>query len=100
MSSLDSSFGSVKLPSMSEAACELNRSMKSKSISAEPLNEQAFSRLGAVIPLAGLLTDTPNTPVSALDTLPVGVMDSLQLDLDQRRSTFPCRDTFLDLAAA
>jgi len=68
--------------------------------SADPLQEQAFSRLGAAIHLAGLLADTPHATTSALDTLPVEVLDSVQLDLDWMRSTFPHSDTFMDLAAA
>jgi len=68
--------------------------------SADPLLEQAFSRLGAVIHLAGLLADTPHATPDALNALPVEVLDSLQLDLDWMQSTFPHRDTFLDLAAA
>ena len=39
MSSLDSFFGSIKLPSMSEVAHELIRSMNSESISARQVGD-------------------------------------------------------------
>lgn len=68
--------------------------------SADPLPEQAFSRLGAILHLAGLLADTPDAQPHALDLLPVEVLDSLQLDVDWMRSTFPVRSSFPDLAVA
>ncbi len=68
--------------------------------SSEPLLEQAFSRLGAVVHLSGLLADMPDAGVQALDNLPVEVLDSLQLDRDWMRQTLPGRDSFLDLAVA
>jgi len=68
--------------------------------SSEPLLEQAFSRLGAVVHLSGLLADMQDAGVQALDTLPVEVLDSLQLDRDWMRQTLPGRDSFLDLAVA
>ena len=65
--------------------------------SAEPLLEQAFSRLGAALHLASLLAEAPQATV-ALDTLPVEVIDSLKLDLDWMRETVPDKSTFLNVA--
>jgi HD-like signal output (HDOD) protein len=66
----------------------------------EPLLEQAFSRLGAVIHLAGLLADTPNASVQSVDALPVEVLDALRLDVDWMRQTFPGNNSFIELAVA
>ena len=68
--------------------------------SAEPLSEQAFSRLGSVVHLAGLLADTPYTGPDMIDTLPLEVMDSFQVDVEWMRHDFPAANSFLDLAAA
>jgi hypothetical protein len=67
---------------------------------ADPISEQAFSRLGAVLHLAGLLADHPNPDASILDMLPVEVLDALRLDIDQLRISFPAADSFLDVARA
>lgn len=66
---------------------------------AEPISEQAFSRLGAVLHLAGLIADTPNPDAGIIDTLPVEVLDALKLDTDRLRQTFPSANSFIDLAA-
>ena len=67
---------------------------------ADPISEQAFSRLGAVLHLAGLLADTPEPDSSVIETLPVEVLDSLQLDLFALQASFPLSDSFLDVATA
>lgn len=67
---------------------------------ADPLTEQAFSRLGAILHLAGIIADTPQPDARVIDTLPVEVIDSLQLDIDRLRDTFPAADSFVDVAAA
>lgn len=67
---------------------------------ADPLSEQAFSRLGAVLHLAGLIADTPHPDASTIDNLPVEVLDSLKLDIFELQSTFPHTDSFIDVAAA
>jgi HD-like signal output (HDOD) protein len=66
----------------------------------EPLLEQAFSRLGAVVHLAGLLADTPHAGPHSVADLPVEVIDSLQLDIDWMQQTFPGQETFVELAVA
>jgi HD-like signal output (HDOD) protein len=64
----------------------------------DPILEHAYSRLGAITHLAGLLADTPNAGPEALDNLPVEVIDSLQLDLDWMDATFPGKEILLDVA--
>lgn len=68
--------------------------------SSEPLSEQAFSRLGSVVHLAGLLADTPYTGPEMIDTLPLDVMDSFQVDVEWMRHDFPAANSFLELAVA
>lgn len=67
---------------------------------ADPISEQAFSRLGAVLHLAGLIADTPEPDAGVIDTLPVEVLDSLRLDIFALQASFPVRDRFLDMVAA
>lgn len=67
--------------------------------SAEPLLEQAYSRLGAALHLAYLLADAPD-PAAELELLPVEVIDSLKLDWDWMRATIPPKDSFLNVAVA
>jgi HD-like signal output (HDOD) protein len=66
----------------------------------DPVTEQAYSRLGAVVHLAGLLADAPDAGPEALDSLPVEAIDALQLDLDWMDATFPNKDTFVSLEPA
>lgn len=66
--------------------------------SSEPLVEQAFSRLGAVLHLACLLADTPHSGPAALDILPVEVIDSLKLDLVWMGDTLPDKSNFLTMS--
>ena len=68
--------------------------------SADPLLEQAFSRLGAVLHLACLLSDTQGSGEDPLEVLPLEVIDSLKLDLDWLSATLPNRESFVELAAA
>ena len=63
----------------------------------DPLSEQAFSRLGAIVHLAGLLADAPDATPQSLDMLPQDVVRSLQLDLESLRSHFPAADSFLKI---
>jgi HD-like signal output (HDOD) protein len=64
----------------------------------DPVLEQAYSRLGAIVHLAGLLADTPNAGPKALADLPLEVIDSLKLDLDWMDATFPGKEILLDVA--
>jgi len=63
----------------------------------DPLVEQAFSRLGAVVNLAGLLADTPGADALAVDTLPHDVIEALALDVRWMKATFPAPDSFIQL---
>ena len=64
----------------------------------DPIQEQAYSRLGAVVHLSGLLADTTNAGPDALATLPVEVIDALRLDLDWMDATFPGKEIILGVA--
>jgi HD-like signal output (HDOD) protein len=68
--------------------------------SANPLLEQAFSRLGSVLHLASLLSDVPSNETDPLEVLPLEVIDSLRLDLDWLNATLPTRESFAELALA
>lgn len=67
---------------------------------ADPISEQAFSRLGAVLHLAGLIADTPDPNANTLEDLPVEVLDSLKLDIFELQTHFPHTASFIDLTAA
>lgn len=66
----------------------------------DPLTDQAFSRLGAVVHLAGLLADTPQATANAVAGLPQNVLDALELQRDWMRDNFPASDSFMDIANA
>ena len=65
-------------------------------MSADPLVDQEFSRLGALVHLAGLLADTPNAGPEDVDGLPVAVLAALSLDPDWMREHFPSNADFID----
>jgi HD-like signal output (HDOD) protein len=67
--------------------------------SADPITEQAFSRLGAVVHLAGLLAETEDAGPDTVDSLPADVIAALTLDADWLRNKFPDTSTFLDVTA-
>ena len=64
--------------------------------SADPLVEQAYSRLGAIVHLAGLLADTPNAGPEQVADLPSDVLAALTLDADWMRNHFPSNADFVD----
>lgn len=66
--------------------------------SSDPITDQAFSRLGSVLHLSGLLADMPHTGAEMLDALPQDVMDSFQVDMQWMRSSFPSSDSFVDFS--
>jgi HD-like signal output (HDOD) protein len=66
--------------------------------SADPLVEQAYSRLGAIIHLAGLLADTPNAGPEQVQDLPSDVLANLDLGLDWMQDHFPSNADFIDAA--
>jgi len=63
----------------------------------DPLVEQAFSRLGAVVNLAGILADVPNANADAVDHLPVDVITKLSLDVSWMKTKFPASDSFVSV---
>jgi HD-like signal output (HDOD) protein len=65
----------------------------------DPMTDQAFSRLGAVVHLAALLADTPHANADAVDALPEAVLQALELPRDWLQSEFPATDTFMDVVA-
>ncbi len=67
--------------------------------SADPITEQAFSRLGAVVHLAGLLAETEDANAESVESLPADVIAALMLDADWLRTHFPDTTTFLDVTA-
>ena len=67
--------------------------------SSDPVTEQAYSRLGAIVHLAGLLADTPFTGPEALDTLPQDVVASLHVDAQWMHRMYPMPDSFVDITA-
>lgn len=58
----------------------------------DPLVEQAFSRLGAVVNLAGILADVPDANAEAVDQLPADVIAKLGLDRQWMKLAFPRTD--------
>ena len=66
----------------------------------DPLVEQAFSRLGAVVNLAGLLADVSAPDALAVDALPHDVISALVLDVRWMKATFPSPDTFVNVTVS
>lgn len=64
----------------------------------DPLVEQAYSRLGAVINLAGLLADMPDASEDAIDQLPPDVIQKLGLDVAWMKTNLPAADSFVSVA--
>lgn len=65
---------------------------------ADPMGEEGFSRLGAIVHLAGLLTETPWAGPHSISSLPLDVLTALDLDLDTMRQTFPMRNQFINVS--
>ncbi|NEX63159.1 HDOD domain-containing protein [Noviherbaspirillum galbum] len=64
----------------------------------DPMESHPFNRLGAVVHLACLLAETPDTDAATLDTLPQDVVDALRLDRDWMRRKFPKPESFFDIS--
>jgi hypothetical protein len=64
----------------------------------DPLVEQAFSRLGAVLNLAGLLADTPAANAETVDDLPHDVIKALGLDVRWLKATFPPAESVINVS--
>jgi HD-like signal output (HDOD) protein len=67
--------------------------------SSEPMTDQAFSRLGAIIHLAGLLAEYPQRDAKVVDELPADVIAALHLDVDWLRNNFPDEASFMDVTS-
>jgi len=57
--------------------------------SADPLVDQAYSRLGAIVHLAGLLADSPDAGPAQLQDLPSDVLAALPIEADWMLTHFP-----------
>lgn len=66
--------------------------------SADPMAEQAFSRLGAILHLAGLLAETPDAGPHSVDDLPADVIAILALDTAWMKERFPATTQFVDVS--
>jgi len=64
--------------------------------SADPLVEQAYSRLGAILHLGALLAETPNAEAAQVGELPSDVVSALGLAPDWMRTHFPDNADFID----
>jgi HD-like signal output (HDOD) protein len=64
----------------------------------QPMDTQPFSRLGAVVHLAGLLADHGTPAVKELMALPAGVVELLKLDMEKLSASLPHADTFSDIS--
>lgn len=67
--------------------------------SSDPITDQAFSRLGAILHLAGILADSEAKGHEVLDTLPEDVVKVLMLDKQWMHEHFPPADSFVDITA-
>ena len=56
---------------------------------ADPLVDQAYSRLGAIVHLAGLLADSPDAGPAQLQDLPSDVLAALPIEADWMLTHFP-----------
>lgn len=65
---------------------------------ADPMAEEGFSRLGAVVHLAALLAEMPHAGPHAVAKLPVEVLAALQLEPQWMRNTFPDREKFVTVS--
>ena len=65
---------------------------------ADPMAEDGFSRLGAVVHLAGLLAEIPDAGPNSIDQLPADVMAALNLEPQWMRNTFPDREKFVNVS--
>ena len=63
----------------------------------EPLAHKPFSRLAAIVHMAGLLADTPDATAEALDELPADLVRSLLGDGHWLHDKFPAANSFISL---
>ncbi len=65
----------------------------------DPMAEDGFSRLSAIVHLAGLLAETPDAGAHSIADLPPDVLTALQLDPQWMRNTFPDREKFVNVSS-
>lgn len=63
--------------------------------SADPLAMKPFSRLAAIVHLAGLLADVPEAQAAVIDELPQDVIAALQLEADWLKARLPNPNGFI-----
>jgi HD-like signal output (HDOD) protein len=66
--------------------------------SAQPISAAPFCKLGAVVHLASLLSDSSELGSEALQSLPVDVVQMLRLDLVKLKVNFPHAESFSDIS--
>jgi HD-like signal output (HDOD) protein len=64
----------------------------------DPMAEEGFSKLGAVVHLAGLLAEAPDPGPTSIKDLPMEVLSVLKLDPAWMRNTFPDREKFVNVS--
>jgi HD-like signal output (HDOD) protein len=64
----------------------------------DPMSEDGFSRLGAIVHLAGLLAEAPHAGPQSIPELPMDVLAILELDPAWMRNTFPDRAKFVNVS--
>jgi HD-like signal output (HDOD) protein len=64
----------------------------------DPMAEDGFSRLGAVVHLAGLLAEDPDAGPHSIAALPIDVIAILHLDAQWMRNTFPDKKKFVNVS--
>jgi HD-like signal output (HDOD) protein len=65
--------------------------------SPDPLAQKKYSRMGAVLHLAGVLADVPEGGTKALDALPKDVLAALELERQWLEDKIPAAGSFISL---
>jgi HD-like signal output (HDOD) protein len=65
---------------------------------ADPMAEDGFSRLGAIVHLAGLLAEIPDAGPHSIVSLPTEVLAALALEPQWMRNTFPNPEKFVNVS--
>ncbi len=67
-------------------------------LASDPLVENPIAPLAGIAHLASLLADQPDADVNTIETLPVPVMDALELKFGWMKSDFPSPASFISMA--
>ncbi|APW42701.1 HDOD domain-containing protein [Rhodoferax saidenbachensis] len=67
--------------------------------SGAPMQAATFSRLGAVLHLAGLMADDPSPAIQDLSALPTPIVQALKLDIEKLSADIPSAESFSDISA-